>query len=188
LNNPDGIITYNYLKNSELIQVAGPVMSFSPSSNETSLRRLWYFATFVIDLDRRDLRCNGERVRLTAKPFDTLALLIENRGQVVTRDQLRAIVWEGVNVSDPAIEHAVNKVRKALGDDTANPQFIHTLWGKGYIFAADVGVQPPLVVPPQPQEETKAGGGGDPKDLGTQGAITMVEDGPDCNGAQSLPA
>ena len=161
-------------------------MSFSSSSNETSLRRLWYFATFVIDLDRRDLRCNGERVRLTAKPFDTLVLLIENRGQVVTRDQLRATVWEGVNVSDPAIAHAVNKARKALGDDTANPQFIHTIWGKGYIFAADVGVQPPLVVPPQLQEETKAGGGGDPKEaLGAQGAITMVDDGPDLTRAPS---
>jgi DNA-binding winged helix-turn-helix (wHTH) protein len=101
-------------------------MSFSPSSNETNRRRLLYFATFVIDLDSRDLRCNGERVRLTAKPFDTLALLIEKRGQVVTREQLRATVWDGVNVSDPAIEHAVNKARKALGDDTANPQFIYT--------------------------------------------------------------
>src|ERR1035437_4136003 len=100
-------------------------MSFSNSSNETNGGRLRYFAPFVLDFDHRELRRNGERVRLTAKPFDTLALLIENRGQVVTRDQLRATVWEGVSVSDPAIEHAVNKIRRALGDDKANPEFIH---------------------------------------------------------------
>jgi len=104
------------------------------------------FGTFELDLDSRELRKDGVRVRLTAKPFDTLAFLIENRRQIVSRDQLRATIWEGLAVSDPAVEHAVNKVRKALGEDPANPCFIQTLWGKGYIFVANV------VVPVNPPE------------------------------------
>ena len=102
------------------------------------------FGPFELDLDRRELRREGARVRLTAKPFDTLAFLVENRRQIVSRDQLRAMVWEGVTVSDPAVEHAVNKVRRALGDDPANPHFIQTLWGKGYMFVADVATPPNL--------------------------------------------
>src|SRR6185437_652828 len=103
------------------------------------------FGSFVLDLDRRELRREGVKVRLTAKPFDTLAVLVENRGHVVTRDQLRSAMWEGLNVSDPAVEHAVNKVRKALGDDPTNSSFIQTLWGKGYIFVAEVAR--PLIAP-----------------------------------------
>jgi DNA-binding winged helix-turn-helix (wHTH) protein len=96
------------------------------------------FGPFVLDLDHRELRRDGQKVKLTAKPFDTLVFLVANRGRVVTRDQLRAVVWEGLAVSDPAVEHAVNKIRKVLGDDPVNPCFIQTLWGKGYIFVAEV--------------------------------------------------
>jgi DNA-binding winged helix-turn-helix (wHTH) protein len=96
------------------------------------------FGPFVLDLGHRELRRDGQKVKLTAKPFDTLAFLVENHGQVVTRDQLRAVVWEGLAVSDPAVEHAVNKIRRVLGDDPVNPFFIQTLWGKGYIFVAEV--------------------------------------------------
>lgn len=70
------------------------------------------FGPFELDLDRRELRREGARVRLTAKPFDTLAFLVENRRRIVSRDQLRATIWDGLNVSDPAVEHAVNKVRR----------------------------------------------------------------------------
>jgi DNA-binding winged helix-turn-helix (wHTH) protein len=63
------------------------------------------FGPFELDLDRRELRREGARVRLTAKPFDTLAFLVENHRQIVSRDQLRATIWEGLTVSDPAVEH-----------------------------------------------------------------------------------
>lgn len=106
----------------------------------TSSNGLRTFGPFELDLDRRELRKDGVRVRVTAKPFDTLAFLVENRRQIVSRDQLRATIWEGLTVSDPAVEHAVNKVRKALGEDPANPCFIQTLWGKGYMFVAEVVV------------------------------------------------
>jgi len=99
---------------------------------------VWNFGSFELDLARRELRRQGHRLRLTAKPFDTLAFLVENRGQLVTREQLRASVWCGLLVTDPAIEHAVNKIRRALEDDPGEPKFIQTLWGKGYIFVGEV--------------------------------------------------
>lgn len=124
-------------------------MESSPSSTRTNGGSR-AFGTFVLDLDRRELRSDGVKVRLTAKPFDTLTFLIENRGQVVTRDQLRSAIWDGLSVSDPAVEHAVNKVRRALGDDPANPTFIQTLWGKGYIFVADIAEPVSLPALPKP--------------------------------------
>lgn len=130
-------------------------MESSPSSTRTNGGSR-AFGSFVLDLDRRELRRDGVKVRLTAKPLDTLTFLIENRGQVVTRDQLRAAIWDGLSVSDPAVEHAVNKVRRALGDDPANPTFIQTLWGKGYIFVADIAE--PVSLPASPNDLAAANG------------------------------
>ena len=96
------------------------------------------FGAFVLDLRHRQLLRDDVPIRLTAKPLDVLAFLIEKRGQAVSRDQIRETVWEGTSVSDSAVEQAVTKVRKALGDDPSNPTYIHTLWGKGYVFAGDV--------------------------------------------------
>jgi DNA-binding winged helix-turn-helix (wHTH) protein len=96
------------------------------------------FGPFVLDKSQRRLSRDGNAIRLTAKPFDVLAFFVENAGQVVTRDHLRSAVWDGASVSDAAVEQAITKVRKAIGDDLANPTYIHTLWGKGYTFVADV--------------------------------------------------
>ena len=112
-------------------------MAYLPEEQGERLGAL-AFGAFVLDLRHRQLRRDGVPVRLTAKPLDVLAFLILKRGQAVSRDQLREVVWEGTSVSDTAVEQAVTKVRKALGDDPSNPAYVHTLWGKGYVFVGDV--------------------------------------------------
>jgi len=136
------------------------------------------FGPFVLDLPRRQLRREGVPIRLTAKPLDVLAFLIEHRGQAVTRDQLREAVWEGVSVSDTAVEQAVTKVRKALGDDPGNPTYVHTLWGKGYVFVGDVIADGD---PGLPDREVPADSQGQPADASsTQLSSPAVENLDDC--------
>jgi len=138
------------------------------------------FGTFQLDLEHRELRQAGRRIRLTAKPFDCLAFFVENRGEVITRDHLRATVWAGTSVTDPAIEHAVNKVRRAIEDDPTDPKFIKTLWGKGYIFVADVELQGRPGSSRAQEAESSAEGGVDRQDVfgedGTPLHVVSVED------------
>jgi len=94
------------------------------------------FESLQIDPVHRRLVLSGEPVRLTAKPFDALLFLVENRGRVVTRDELRGSVWGGPHVTDAAIEQAISKIRKAVGDRGEAPHFVHTISGKGYLFSS----------------------------------------------------
>ena len=101
---------------------------------------IFHFGDFTLDQLRYRLR-RGERVlRLERKPMELLFLLLEKRGELVTREELADRLW-GTTVFvdiDQGINTAVRKVRMALRDDPDKPRFIETVAGKGYRFAAPV--------------------------------------------------
>ena len=101
---------------------------------------IFHFGDFTLDQLRYRLR-RGERVlRLERKPMELLFLLLEKRGELVTREELADRLW-GTTVFvdiDQGINTAVRKVRIALRDDPDKPRFIETVAGKGYRFAAPV--------------------------------------------------
>src|SRR5262249_56894903 len=72
--------------------------------------------------------------------MEILLLLVEHRGDLVTREQIIERIWgPGVFVdTDNSVNGAIRKLRHALGDDPANPRFIGTVTGKGYRFIAPV--------------------------------------------------
>ena len=107
-------------------------------------RRLFRFATFEADETTGELRKQGMRVKLNAQAFQTLVLLLENPGQLVSRDAIRQRLWpEGTFVDfDHGLNSAVNRIREALGDSAATPRYIETLSGRGYRFLAEVHVIP----------------------------------------------
>lgn len=95
---------------------------------------------FELDLRAYELRRSGSVVRLERIPMELLLLLLENRGQLVTREQILDKVW-GKDVfldCDNSINAAVRKVRQALKDHPEHPRFIQTVTGKGYRFIAAV--------------------------------------------------
>ncbi len=108
------------------------------------------FGEFVFDPDRGLLR-SGEAVDLEPRASDLLCYLIENRGRVVTRDELCEHVWDGTIVSDAAISTQVRAVRKALCDDRDRQKFIRTHPRRGYSFVGAVET-----VNPNDQVETPA--------------------------------
>ena len=90
-----------------------------------------------LDPAKRTATLNGTSVELARKEFDLLALLMREAGSVVTRERLIDEVWD-VNWfgSTKTLDVHVSSLRRKLGDDSANPRFIHTLRGVGFRFAA----------------------------------------------------
>lgn len=97
------------------------------------------FGTFEVDLESRELRKHGIRIRLEEKPFLILELLLDNAGRVITRKTLQARLWPDTHVRyDQNLNTAVNKLRELLGDSAQSPRFIETLPRLGYRFIAPV--------------------------------------------------
>jgi TolB-like protein/DNA-binding winged helix-turn-helix (wHTH) protein len=102
--------------------------------------RVFRFGSFEADLGNRQLFRNGISVSLTGQPFEVLALLLERRGQLVTREQLRARLWPSGTVVefDHGITAALTKLREVLHDDAQHPRFIATVPRHGYRFISQV--------------------------------------------------
>lgn len=103
-------------------------------------RRLYRFGLFEADLEQAILTRQGIPVKLQEQPFRILALLLEARGEVLTRDDLRRKIWpEGTFVEfDGSMNTALMKLRAALNDSADNPVFIETVPRRGYRFIAPV--------------------------------------------------
>src|SRR5919204_2969014 len=102
-------------------------------SAAASLRR---FASFELDLRTGQLRKGGMRVKLQEQPFQVLAMLLENPGELVSREQLRQKLWPAETFVDldHGLNTAVNKLREVLADSAASPRYIETLPKRGYRF------------------------------------------------------
>ena len=109
-----------------------------PPSNRKA--RLLRFGVFEVDLAAGELRKNGARIRLQEQPFQVLTALLQNAGQVVTRDHLREKIWPADTFVDfdHSLNTAVNKIRESLGDSASSPRFVETLARRGYRFIASV--------------------------------------------------
>jgi TolB-like protein/DNA-binding winged helix-turn-helix (wHTH) protein/Tfp pilus assembly protein PilF len=93
-----------------------------------------------LELDRRacELRRSGNPVKLSRIPMELLLLLVERRGELVTRDEIGERIW-GKDVfvdRDNNINAAIRKLRQVLGDDPDHPKFVQTVTGRGYRFIA----------------------------------------------------
>jgi DNA-binding response OmpR family regulator len=95
------------------------------------------FDDLVIDTARREVRRGGQDVDLTALEFDLLAALAASPGRVYSRRQLLERVWGWDYVGDErVVDVHVRNLRRALGDDAADPSVIGTVRGVGYKFVA----------------------------------------------------
>src|SRR5260370_38115025 len=95
---------------------------------------LFQFEDFVLNRAAYELRRDGVVVPLQRIPLELLCLLVEHRGQLVTREEILERVWgKGVFVdSETSINTAVRNLRRALRDDPEAPRFVPTLPGRRY--------------------------------------------------------
>ena len=102
---------------------------------------LYRFGDFELDLDRIELRTQaGEQVPLEPQVFALLALLIDARDRLVTKQEIFEKIWDGRIVTDAALASRVKSARHALGDDGTAQRFIRTVHGRGFRFVADVRI------------------------------------------------
>src|SRR5579872_4298749 len=96
------------------------------------------FGVFEVDLRAGELKKRGTRIRLQGQPFLLLIKLLKERGEVVTREELRRTLWPQDTFVDfdHSLGSAANRLREALGDSATNPRFIETLPRRGYRFIA----------------------------------------------------
>ena len=135
------------------------------------------FGPFSIDVRERVLRRDGEAVPLTPKAFDLLAALIEQPGQLVSKEELLQKVWPDTFVEESNLTYNVFALRKALGDSADNAQYIETVPKRGYRFTATVS---PVVA---------ENGGRPPSGPGAKTDSTTEERPPELKAAQTqVPA
>src|SRR5882762_193004 len=95
---------------------------------------------FELEVHGRRLLRGGHALKLERIPLQILVLLLEHRGEIVTRDEIVANTWgKGVFLdTDNSIRGAIRKIRQVLKDDSENPRFIQTVTGHGYRFIASI--------------------------------------------------
>src|SRR5580704_2085402 len=132
-------------------------------------RRIFSFADFTLDLRERELRRNGIRLKLPGQPFAVLAMLLEHSGEVVTREELRAHLWQEETFVDfdHSLNVAINKLRETLCDSAEQPRFIETIPRTGYRF-----IEP--VTEPAAKEQQVRGGDSAPANIEETGTGTHL--------------
>jgi WD40 repeat protein/DNA-binding winged helix-turn-helix (wHTH) protein len=99
---------------------------------------VYEFGGFQLDPARHLLLRRGHPVAIPAKLFETLVLLVENRGRVLEKDELIEALWPDTFVEEGSLSQNIFLLRKLLGDDRNGHSFIHTAPRKGYQFIATV--------------------------------------------------
>ncbi len=112
-----------------LRRVGAAPIETAPASNKIG------FGPFELDLGSHRLTREGELLPLTSGEFDLLAILVTHPNKVLDRDRILDLLT-GAERSpfDRSIDVRVTRLRAKLENDPANPAFIRTIWGKGYMF------------------------------------------------------
>ena len=109
-----------------------------PVKEQPQSPRFYDFAPFRVDRDERVLLRDGAPIPLTPKAFETLLVLVSNRGRVVERDELMKLVWPDHFVEEGNVKVTIFMLRKALGEQDGERRYIETIARRGYRFVADV--------------------------------------------------
>src|SRR5262245_10937172 len=100
------------------------------------INQLYKFGQFYLDVSERVLIRDGRIVPLSPKVFDTLLVLIENRGRILGKDELMKAIWLDVFVEESNLTHNISQIRRALGDG----EHIETIPRRGYRFVSEVQI------------------------------------------------
>jgi Tol biopolymer transport system component/DNA-binding winged helix-turn-helix (wHTH) protein len=118
-----------------MLDLCAPELQLMPPQID---RRVAAFGVFELDLDARQLRKAGRRLRLAPQPLQLLAILLERPAEVFTRDELRQRLWGADTYVDfdRSLNKAIGTLRDVLNDDADAPRYIETLPRVGYRFIA----------------------------------------------------
>ena len=99
---------------------------------------VYEFGQFTLIPSQKRLLSDRETVPLGPKVFDTLVLLVENQGRLISKDEFLKALWPKSIVEEQALAHNISQLRKVLRDPAEDPKFIETVPKRGYRFIASV--------------------------------------------------
>jgi DNA-binding winged helix-turn-helix (wHTH) protein len=100
-------------------------------------QRIYAFGPYRLDAGSRLLERQGQPVPLTPKVLDTLLVLVENRGRLLTKEELMNAVWPDTHVEEGNLVSNISILRKTLGETDDGRPYIQTIPKRGYRFAAE---------------------------------------------------
>src|ERR1700722_10901623 len=106
---------------------------------------IYKFGAFELDMATGELRKGDKVYCLEPQVFALLALLVENRERLVSKEEIIEKVWDGRVVSEAAVASRIKSARRVLGDDGKSQHFIKTIHRQGFRFVADAKVARALV-------------------------------------------
>ncbi len=121
-------------------ELVARIQSVLRRSSKNHIKNKVKFNRLEINFDEQSVYINEENLNFTTNEFQALALLVNNKGKVLNRDQilehLRGIDCDAFNRS---VDITMSRVRQKLNDDPKNPRYIKTIWGTGYTFIGSDG-------------------------------------------------
>jgi len=85
------------------------------------------FGPFRLEVGERRLLCEGRAVPLRTKVFDTLRVLVEHSGRLLTKHELMQIIWPDTSVEEDNLNHHISTLRRALGEQATGQRYIETV-------------------------------------------------------------
>ena len=115
----------------------------------------YQFGPFRLELTERRLTREGQAIALRTKVFDTLRVLVEHSGRLLTKHELMQAIWADTSVEENNLNHNISTLRRALGEQVTGQRYIETVPRVGYRFVADVSCSAaaapiPMPAPPAP--------------------------------------
>jgi DNA-binding winged helix-turn-helix (wHTH) protein/pimeloyl-ACP methyl ester carboxylesterase len=99
---------------------------------------IYQFGPYRLEVSERRLLRSGVAIPLRTKVFDTLCVLVENAGRLLTKEELMQAIWPDAVVEENNLNHNISALRRALGDKATGESFIETVPRVGYRFVAEV--------------------------------------------------
>ena len=103
-----------------------------PEDSPSTAKHFLALGDLYLNTDSQSVIKGNETVSLTYTEYKILELLVTNRKRIFSLDQIYAAIWDDNAVGDSAIMVHIKNIRKKLGDNSRNPKYIKTAWGRGY--------------------------------------------------------
>jgi DNA-binding winged helix-turn-helix (wHTH) protein len=124
-----------------------PFIKIDPSMTGLPRPPDFAFAEYRLDVGARRLRRGAVALHVSPKAFDLLALLLQHRDRVLSKQELHDALWPGIFVTEANLQSLVAELRRALDDSAQSPRFLRTVHRVGYAFcgtASESDVAPAL--------------------------------------------
>lgn len=121
----------------ELLARVAAILRRNPKASfvQSGSRQL-RFGRFVLDLDSMSLAREGRQIELTSREFQLLTVLAQQAGRPLSRGQIIDLAMgRDAGVTDRAIDVQIVRLRRLIEDNPAQPRWIRTVWGHGYVFS-----------------------------------------------------